>query len=125
MAIIHGEQIIIADDSAGSPIIALAKSCVIEEDCELIETASGSSQNKCYRSGREDWTVTVNHLVSGNATLSLLGGTYKLYVVVNGSMLSGNAICQHCNLSAPIHALATGVVTFKGIEPLGAVSPSE
>ena len=64
---IHGRHLIV---SVGGIAVGAAKSCTIDAQAEMIETASASQGNyREYRSGRSEWSVNITHLVTPtNAT---------------------------------------------------------
>ena len=112
----HGEDLKILKDANPSVLIAAAKSCEIHVQSELIPIASKSSNN-AYRAGRTDWTVTIGHLVTADTT-PMVGGKYKLSIVIGGTSREGEAICESADLSGQVHHLAQGSASFRGIEPL-------
>ena len=109
MGVITGKNILIYAGSIGtSPIIAAAKSCTISSNCDLVEKAS-STQNtsKEYVAGRDEWEVSLDHLVTTGTTqnpvdpfegLLKVRGTYTLSIVIGGVRKIGTAICQHADI---------------------------
>lgn len=72
--ILQGRNLII---SADGEVIAGAKSCEINVQCDIIETASPNSGNwKQFLVGRKTWSVSTNHLIK-NLTWS--NGIFKAY----------------------------------------------
>ena len=133
MGVIIGKNIFIYAGSSGtSPIIAAAKSCTISSNCDLIEKAS-STQNtsKEYVAGRDEWEVSLDHLVTTGTTQSPVDpfegllkvrGTYTLSIVIGGTRKIGTAICQHADSRGSVGSLGTGSIKFKGSGPLTAPS---
>ena len=133
MGVILGKNILIyAGNSGTSPVIASAKSCTISSNCDLIEKAS-STQNtsKEYVAGRDEWEVSLDHLVTTGTTqnpvdpfegLLKVRGTYTLSIVIGGVRKIGTAICQHADIRGAVGSLGTGTVKFKGSGPLTAPS---
>lgn len=124
MATVLGKDVkIYAGDSGTTPIIAMAKSCTVSMKCDLIERASihGNGTAKEYISGREEWEVSLGHLISSGAPfegLLKVRNTYTLRIVIAGVTKTGTAICMKAELNAPVRSLATGSVKFKGTGPL-------
>lgn len=133
MGVILGKNIFIYAGSSGtSPIIAAAKSCTISSNCDLIEKAS-STQNtsKEYVAGRDEWEVSLDHIVTTGTTqnpvdpfegLLKVRGTYTLSIVIGGIRKIGTAICQHADIRGSVGSLGTGSIKFKGSGPLTAPS---
>lgn len=133
MGVITGKNILIYAGSSGtSPIIAAAKSCTISSNCDLVEKAS-STQNtsKEYVAGRDEWEVSLDHLVTSGTTqnpvdpfegLLKVRGTYTLSIVIGGVRKIGTAICQHADIRGEAGSLGKGAVKFKGSGPLSAPS---
>lgn len=125
MSVVLGKNIkIYAGASGTTPIIAMAKSCVVNKRSDLIETASASNQtSREYVAGREDWDVSLNHLVSSEAPVEGLlkvRGTYTIRLVIGSTTLQGTAICNEANVTATTENLGTGSIKFKGSGPLAA-----
>ena len=133
MGVILGKNIFIYAGSSGtSPIIAAAKSCTISSQCDIIEKAAPSQQtSKEYIAGRDEWSVSLDHLVTTGTTqnpvdpfegLLKVRGTYTLSIVIGGIRKIGTAICQQSEIRGSVGSLATGVIKFKGTGPLTATS---
>lgn len=126
MGVVLGKNIFIYEgDSGTSPIIAAAKSCTISGSCDLIEKASATQgTSKEFVAGREEWEVSLDHLVTTDAPfegLLKLRGTYTLSIVIAGVRKYGTAICQHADIKGSVGGLGRGSVKFKGSGAL--VSP--
>ena len=119
MGVILGKNIFIYEGSSGStPIIAAAKSCTISSRCDLIEKAS-STQNtsKEFIAGRDEWEVSLDHIVTSGAPfegLLKVRGTYTLSIVISGVRKTGTAICQQADIRGSVGSLGTGSIKFKG-----------
>ena len=123
MAVILGKNIFIYAGSTGtSPIIAAAKSCTISLKCDLIEKASATQgTSKEYVAGRDEWDVSLDHLISTGAEfegLLKVSGEYTLSIVINGVRKYGKAICAQADIRGSVGSLGTGSVKFKGSGPL-------
>ena len=123
MAIILGKDVkIYAGSSGTSPLIAMAKNCTISTKCDLIEKASASQgTSKEFIAGRDEWEVSIGHLVSSDTPfegLLKVRQAYTLRIVINGVTKQGTAICQAAEISAAVGSLATGSAKFKGSGPL-------
>ena len=123
MAVVLGKNIFIYSGSSGtSPIIAAAKSCSISSKCDLLEKAS-STQNtsKEYIAGRDEWDISIDHLVTSGAPfegLLKVRQTYTISVVIAGVRKYGTAICQQADIQGAVGSLGRGSVRFKGSGPL-------
>ena len=124
MAVVLGKNVkIYGGGSSNAPIIAMAKSCTVNRKCELIERAPilGNGTAKEYVAGREEWEVSLGHLVSSSAPfdgLLKVRQTYTLRIDIGGVTKTGSAICTQANISGSVGSLATGSVKFKGTGPL-------
>lgn len=123
MAVVLGKNIFIYSGSSGtSPVIAAAKSCSISSKCDLLEKAS-STQNtsKEYIAGRDEWDISIDHLVTSGAPfegLLKVRQTYTISVVIAGVRKFGTAICQQADIQGAVGSLGRGSVRFKGSGPL-------
>ena len=129
MAVVLGKNIFIyAGDSGTTPIIAAAKSCTISSHCDLIEKASSTQgTSKEYAAGRDEWEVSLDHLITTGAPVEGLlkvRGTYTLSIVIDSTRKIGTAICQQADIRGAVNALATGSIKFKGSGPLVSPSPT-
>lgn len=117
MSVIHGNDLLILN-SIGTALIAGAKSCEIEMQCDVIETSNALSAGaKTYLAGRKDWTINIGYLVQNPLTeLPMVGQTVTVRVKVRGSnsYLSGSAIVQTCRVTGTRGSLATGTFVLKG-----------
>ena len=119
MSVVLGKDVkIYAGTSGTSPLIAMAKNCTISQKCDLIEKASATQGTaREYIAGRDEWEVSLGHLVSSSAPfegLLKVRGTYTLRITIAGVTKQGTAICTQAELNAPVGSLATGSVKFKG-----------
>lgn len=127
MAAELGHNIKIYSGTSGTtPIIAMAKSCVVHHKCDLIEKASASNHtSKEFIAGREEWDISLNHLVSSTAPVEGLlkvRNTYTLRLVIGSTTLQGTAICEDATITGTTGNLGTGSIKFKGSGPLAAPS---
>lgn len=123
MAAVLGRNVLIYSGSSGSdPIIAAARSCTVDEKCEIIEKASASNQtSKEYLAGRMEWEISMNHLITSGAPfegLLKVGQTYTIRVVIGSTTKQGVAICDRAELTGSVNDLAKGSIHFKGSGPL-------
>ena len=113
---------IYAGSSGTSPLIAMAKTCTISKKCGLIEKASATNAtSKEYIADREEWEISLGHLVSSSAPfegLLKVRGTYGISVVIGSTRKTGTAICTQAEITGSIGSLATGSIKFKGTGPL-------
>lgn len=119
MAVVLGKNIFIYSGSSGTtPIIAAAKSCTVSMHCDLIEKASSTQGiSKEYVVGRDEWEVTLDHLVTTGSPFSgliMVRGEYTLSIVINGVRKTGRAICQQADINGSKGSIGTGTIKFKG-----------
>ena len=119
MAVVLGKNIFIYSGSSGtSPIIAAAKSCSISSKCDLLEKASSTQgTSKEYIAGRDEWDISLDHLVTSGAPfegLLKVRQTYTISVVIAGVRKFGTAICQQADIQGAVGSLGRGSVRFKG-----------
>lgn len=118
---LQGNDLLILN-SSGTALIAGAKSCEINMDCETIETSSPTSGTaRTYIAGRTDWSISVGYLVTSPLTdLPLVGTTVSVRVKLRdgNSYLSGSAIFQTCRITATRGNLAQGTFQLRGTGPL-------
>lgn len=83
---IKGKDIIIRN-SNGTAVIAAAKSCEINVQADVIETASATSGTwKQNRAGRLSWSVSINHLFMSLARFApMVGTSLTIKLSINGS----------------------------------------
>lgn len=123
MSVVLGKNIFIYSGSSGtSPIIAAAKSCSISFKCDLLEKASSTQgTSKEYIAGRDEWDVSLDHLITTGAPfdgLLKVRQTYTISIVINGVRKYGTAICQQADIQGAVGSLGRGSVRFKGSGPL-------
>ena len=123
MSVVLGKNLqIYAGSSGTSPLIAMAKTCTISKKCGLIEKASATNAtSKEFIADREEWEISLGHLVSSSAPfegLLKVRGTYGISVVIGTTRKTGTAICTQAELSGAVGSLATGSIKFKGTGPL-------
>jgi hypothetical protein len=116
-----GQDLLICN-SSGTALIAAAKSCEVEAECELIETSSPTSGTaRTYIPGRTSWRIIVNYLVSApTVDLANVGGqAVTVQVKVrNGSASSGSAFFQTCRITGTVGNLTKGSFILVGTGPL-------
>lgn len=123
MSVVLGKNIFIYSGNSGTtPIIAAAKSCSISSKCDLLEKASASQHtSKEYVAGRDEWDISLDHLVTSGAPyegLLKVRQTYTISVVIGGVRKSGTAICQQADIQGSVNSIGRGSVKFKGSGPL-------
>ena len=119
MAVVLGKNIFIYSGSSGtSPIIAAAKSCSISSKCDLLEKASSTQgTSKEYIAGRDEWDISIDHLVTSGAPfegLLKVRQTYTISVVIAGVRKFGTAICQQADIQGAVGSIGRGSIRFKG-----------
>ena len=123
MSVVLGKNLqIYAGSSGTSPLIAMAKTCTISKKCGLIEKASATNAtSKEFIADREEWEISLGHLVSSSAPfegLLKVRGTYGISVVIGTTRKTGTAICTQADITGSVGSLATGSIKFKGTGPL-------
>ena len=123
MSVVLGKNLrIYAGTTGTSPLIAMAKTCTISKKCGLIEKASATNAtSKEFIADREEWEISLGHLVSSSAPfegLLKVRGTYGISVVIGSTRKTGTAICTQADITGSVGSLATGSIKFKGTGPL-------
>ena len=84
----------------------------------MIEKASATQQtSKEYIAGRDEWEISIDHLVTTGAPfdgLLKVRNEYTLSIVINGVRKYGKAICQQADIRGAVGSIGTGSVKFKG-----------
>lgn len=119
--ITHGRDILILNED-GTAVVAAARSCEIVTECELIEICTPRSRdNREFRTGRREWEISLNYLVTdAPSDIVCEGQTIKIVVGVRGTQdsLEGDAIIQSCKITATLGNLSQGSFVLKGTGPL-------
>ena len=120
---IHGRNLII---KVNGTAIAGARSCDINISGEEIEVANTTKDKwRVFITGREEWSVTCNHLlpasgtplrsskdmVNTTVTIRMESGRY-------GDVLTGQAIVKSWRTTGTLGNLAQGTFSFRGSGPL-------
>lgn len=103
-------------------VVAAAKSCRISMDTEVGEKSKpGGGNTKSFLSGRYEWSVTVNRLVTNVSEnfLNLNKVVRLTFVVRNGQTLTddrmtGNAFVKKSEVIASLASLTQGSFVFQG-----------
>ena len=119
MAVLGKDVKIYASGTGTTPMVAMAKSCSLSRKCDMIERAPvhGNGTAKEFLPGREEWEVSIGHLVAASAPFEAIQKVRQLFtirMVVEGQTLTGSAYCTTAELSASVGSLATGSAKFKG-----------
>ena len=97
----------------GGVLVALAKSCEINVDCDDIEISSPyDGMWKDFITGRKEWSVSVGYLLTAEG---LAADMTKVGTVVNLKMTDGE---NGTPLTGNVSDLAKGSFIFKGKGPL-------
>ena len=130
MSKLKGNDVIVtvgtgANTQGGGTVLALMKSCEIEEKCDTIEVVPTS--NNLFRRfipGRRTWEITSNHLVEqmngSNGMLRVGVGVVLQFRNRNNvrDAMYGNAICTEFKIVATRGNLVMGSFRFQGTGPL-------
>ena len=105
----------------GDSVIAGTKSNEIQCGCEMIEVSSpAQGQWRSFIAGRKEWSVNVSYLVAVASDVEdnilTVGQTYTLnmYDRTGWRILSGEAICTTCRITATRGNLISGSFVFRG-----------
>ena len=121
-----GQDLLIIGSDGSTPIIAGSRSCEIQKERELIETASPTSGTaRTYIAGRTGWSISLSTLITSPATdLSKLDNnepvTIKVKVRGGSVILTGQAFFKRCVVSAALGNLVKGSFELQGTGPLAA-----
>lgn len=119
-----GQDLLIIGSDGSTPIIAGSRSCEIQKERELIETASPiSGTARTYIPGRTGWSISISTLITSPATdLSKLDDnapvTIKVKVRGGSIILKGQAFFKRCVISAALGNLVKGSFELQGTGPL-------
>lgn len=106
--------------------VALAKSCNIQYDCEMIEVATQAYGTfREYIAGRKGWSVEVSGLVSSVTHLLSVGTSGTLTVTDGTDSVTGTAICSSWKMTGTIGNLAQQSCLFQGTGPLSSTAPGQ
>lgn len=129
--ILHGRNLLIMQHTQGTtdtPVVACAKSCEVNTSCEIIEISSTTNNIwREYISGRKDWSVTVNYIVTADGfapSMLRIGEKVTLRVTERGTgaVLQGDALIKNAKAVATIGNLTTGSFSFQGTGELAQVT---
>ena len=120
---IHGRNLII---KVNGTAIAGARSCDINISGEEIEVASATqSKWREFITGREEWSVTCNHLLPASGTplrssKNMVNTTVTIRMESGryGDVLTGQAIVKSWRTTGTLGNLAQGTFSFRGSGPL-------
>ena len=126
--ILQGKNLIV---KANGDVIAAAKSCTLNIDCEIIEVSSPTDgQWKHIIAGMKSWSVSTTHFVSAEHATDMVLMGYLLRVgsesnlriqltisegnVTTTQALVGTAVCKSCQITATKGNLMQGSFKFQG-----------
>lgn len=117
-----GNNIVIMEGSSsygGGTMIGAMKSCELTVRTETMETCSStSSEWRTFTTGRKEWSMSSNHLVTTVYSPLIKVGTSVViqFKDRNNSRdyVYGTAICTEANVTGTRGNLATGSFKFKG-----------
>jgi predicted secreted protein len=120
---IHGKNLII---KVNGTAIAGARSCDINISGEEIEAASVTqSKWREFITGREEWSMTCNHLLPASGTplrssVDMVNTTVTIRMESGryGDVLTGKAIVKSWRTTGTLGNLAQGTFSFRGSGPL-------
>ena len=120
---IHGRNLII---KVNGTAIAGARSCDINISGEEIEVASATQGKwRVFLTGREEWSVTCNHLLPASGTplrssKNMVNTTVTIRMESGryGDVLTGQAIVKSWRSTGTLGNLAQGTFSFRGSGPL-------
>lgn len=120
---IHGRNLII---KVNGTAIAGARSCDINISGEEIEVANTTKDKwRVFITGREEWSVTCNHLLPASGTplrssKNMVNTTVTIMMESGryGDVLTGQAIVKSWRTTGTLGNLAQGTFSFRGSGPL-------
>lgn len=123
MEVIHGRKLII---KVNGTAIAGARSCDINISGEEIEVANTTKDKwRVFITGREEWSVTCNHLLPASGTplrssAAMVNTTVTIRMESgrSGDVLAGQAIVKSWRTTGTLGNLAQGTFSFRGSGPL-------
>ena len=114
-------------DGEGYEVIAYAKDCAVDAQCDILEfTSPLSGRGKRHRAGRYSWTVKIDTLIADSSQPAKLLEILKNGVPVLLKMdvqlpysggkhsLQGSALAQSWAYGAPLQGTATFNASFIG-----------
>lgn len=115
--------------SINGNIVAVAKSCRLVTNCDIIETSSGSAEWKEFMAGRAEWEVSSSQFASSPHEMSTnVGVIYTIHIgrvidsdtgrYISNRAVYGKAILTQVAHGAEVDGLALSQYTFKGTGPL-------
>ena len=131
--ILQGKNLIV---KANGEVIAAAKSCTLNIDCEIIKVSSPTDgQWEHIIAGMKSWSVSTTHLLKMermidrplHGYLDPIGQSFTLQLELNDitiegfhvtETLTGSAICKSSQITATKGNLAQGSFKFQGNGPL-------
>lgn len=131
--ILQGNNLIVKADG---DVIAAAKSCTLNIDCEIIKVSSPTDgQWEHIIAGMKSWSVSTTHLLKMeriidrplHSYLDRIGQSFTLELELNDVIigglpvtesLTGSAICRSSQITATKGNLAQGSFKFQGNGPL-------
>lgn len=131
--ILQGKNLIV---KANGEVIAAAKSCTLNIDCEIIKVSSPTDgQWEHIIAGMKSWSVSTTHLLKMermidrplHGYLDPIGQSFTLQLELNDitiegfpvtEILTGSAICRSSQITATKSNLMQGSFKFQGNGPL-------
>lgn len=119
-----GQDLLITGSDGSTPVIAGSRSCEIQKERELIETANPTNGTaRTYIPGRTGWSISLSTLVTSPDTdLSKVDSnapvTVKVKVRGGSVILTGQAFFKRCVVSAALGNLVKGSFELQGTGPL-------
>ena len=131
--ILQGKNLIV---KANGDVIAAAKSCTLNIECDLIKVSSPTDgQWEHIIAGMKSWSVSTTHLLKMERAIDLplhgylfrVGAEYTLRIELSGVVfgqiiasdyLTGSAICRTSQITATKGNLMQGSFKFQGNGPL-------
>ena len=125
--ILHGKnlQILKLTGSTYAAVVAMAKSCDVSVEGDMIETSSPSDgQWRHYIAGRKGWSINVSYLVTAggfSADADMVNKTVTIRVSDGTAVMQGTAIVKTWKATGTVGNLAQGSFQFTGNGPLSPV----
>ena len=119
----HGKDLRITTATDGT-LVALAKTCTINVECDEIEiSGKASGRWREVMAGRLAWSISIGYLVTaGNVAQDVLKVGTMVNVKVKdgetGTPLVGRALVRRCQVTGTVRNLSTGDCQLTGSGPL-------
>jgi hypothetical protein len=120
MSVIHGRKVQVYSGTSGTTkLIALAKSCTVQTQCEKIEKSSATNgAAREFLPGRSSWTAEITHLVADTQSTGALKRVGEVLTVrflnESNEILRGQCFISDAKLQFTEGNLGNGSLKLQG-----------